>query len=137
MAGTILVDSGPLVAVLSRRDKHHAWARSHFEALTEPLLTCEAVLSETFFLIEDIHGASERLGQLLARGVVLADFGLPDHLTRVLGLMRSYRDVPMSLADACLLCLAEEKGGSRVFTTDSDFRTYRKNNRQVIPVISP
>ncbi len=137
MAGTILVDSGPLVAVLSRRDKHHTWARSHFEALTEPLITCEAVLSETFFLIKDFHGASERLGQLLARGVVLVDFGLPDHLTRVLDLMRSYRDVPMSLADACLVCLAEEKSGSRVFTTDSDFQTYRKNKRQVIPVITP
>ena len=75
--------------------------------------------------------------QLLARGVVLVDFGLPDHLTRVLELMRSYRDVPASLADACLVCMAEEKGGSRVFTTDSDFRTYRKNKRQVIPVIMP
>ena len=69
--------------------------------------------------------------------VVLVDFGLPDHLTRVLELMRSYRDVPASLADACLVCMAEEKGGSRVFTTDSDFRTYRKNKRQVIPVFMP
>ncbi len=137
MARTVLVDSGPLVAVLSRRDRHHAWARSHFEALTEPLLTCEAVLSEAFFLIRDIHGALERLGQLLSRGVVLVDFGLPDHLTRVLDLMRSYRDVPMSLADACLVCLAEERSGARVFTTDSDFRTYRKNKRQVIPLIAP
>jgi len=137
MAETVLVDSGPLVAVLSRRDQHHKWARSHFEALAEPLVTCEAVLSEAFFLLKEIPGAPERLGQLLLRGVLLVDFGLPDHLERVLALMESYRDVPMSFADACLVRMAEEMRGAQVFTTDSDFRTYRKNKRQVIPLIAP
>jgi predicted nucleic acid-binding protein len=67
----------------------------------------------------------------------LIDFGLPDHLPRVLDLMRSYRDLPMSLADACLVCMAEGVREAKVFTTDSDFRTYRKNKRQVIPLIAP
>ena len=69
--------------------------------------------------------------------MVLLDFGLPDHMARVLSLMRSYRDIPMSLADACLVCMAESTKDSRVFTTDSDFRTYRKNKRQMIPLIAP
>lgn len=137
MAAVVLVDSGPLVAVLSVRDKHHRWARSHCEALQEPLHTCEAVLSETFFLLRNAPCAPDRLAKLLERGIVLVDFGLPDHLPRVLDLMRSYRDVPMSFADACLVCMAEGVGDAKVFTTDSDFRTYRKNKRQVIPLISP
>jgi len=137
MGAAVLVDSGPLVAVLSVRDKHHRWARSHFEALREPLLTCEAVLSESFFLLRNAPGVPDRLAQLLERGVVLIDFRLPDHLTRVLDLMRSYRDLPMTLADACLVCMAEGVSEAKVFTTDSDFRTYRKNKRQVIPLIAP
>ena len=137
MAATVLVDSGPLVAVLNARDQHHAWARAHFEAMRNPLITCEAVVSETFFLLRNAPGASDRFAAVLERGVVLLDFGLPDHMARVLSLMRSYRDIPMSLADACLVCMAESMPGARVFTTDSDFRTYRKNKRQMIPLIAP
>lgn len=137
MARVVLVDSGPLVAVLSARDKHHQWARSHFEALHQPLLTCEAVLSEAFFLLRKAPGAPDRLAQLLERGVVLVDFGLPDHLSRALDLMRAYGNVPMSLADACLVRMSELAANPLVLTTDADFRIYRRNGRQMIPCMLP
>lgn len=137
MAKTVVVDSGAIVAALRRRDQHHAWARAHFEAETEPFVTCEAVISESFFLLEGAHGGKEALCGLLERAIVRTDFSLTDQLAETLRLLRRYDDTPMSFADACLVRMAEQIQGAVVFTTDSDFRTYRKNGRQIIPLIMP
>ncbi|MFZ4774571.1 MAG: type II toxin-antitoxin system VapC family toxin [Terrimicrobiaceae bacterium] len=137
MGNRVLIDSGPLVAALSRRDHHHDWARSHFEAASRPFLTCEAVLSECFFLLERTGQGKEHLCALIDRGVVRLDFSMDQNLTDILRLIRRYKDTPMSLADACLVRMAEMHGNASVFTTDSDFQTYRKNERQIIPIIKP
>ena len=137
MARTVLIDSGPIVAALRRRDQHHAWARAHFEALSDPCLTCEAVLSESFFLLERAKDGKERLASILERDVIVADFSFVAHREEILGLLRRYRDTPMSFADACLVRMAEIHADAVVFTTDSDFRIYRKNGRQAIPLIVP
>jgi predicted nucleic acid-binding protein len=137
MAKTVVVDSGAIVAALRRRDKHHAWARAHFEAETEPFVTCEAVISESFFLLQGARGGKEALSGLLERAIVRMDFSLTDQLAETLRLLRRYDDTPMSFADACLVRMAEQIQGAVVFTTDSDFRTYRKNGRQIIPLIMP
>lgn len=126
-----------MVATLRRRDQHHAWARAHFEAVTEPFLTCEAVISECFFLLERAQEGKQALGALLERGIVLVEFSFALARAETLRLMRRYNDTPMSFADACLVRMAEQIDGAAVFTTDSDFRTYRKNGRQVIPLITP
>ena len=137
MAASVLVDSGPLVAALRRRDQHHAWARAHFEAATEPFLTCEAVISETFFLLERARDGKEALCGLLERGILFVDFSFTRELAATLHLVRRYDDTPMSFADACLVRMAEQHADAIVLTMDSDFRTYRKNGRQVIPLIMP
>jgi len=137
MAKTVLIDSGALVAALRRRDQHHAWARSSFEALTTPCLTCEAVLSESFFLLERAKEGKDRLCALLERGIVVAGFEFAVHHAETLRLMRRYNDTPMSFADACLVRMAELHETATVFTTDTDFRTYRKNGRQAIPLLTP
>jgi predicted nucleic acid-binding protein len=137
MAKIVLIDSGAIVAALRQRDEHHFWARSCFEGLTEPCMTCEAVLSESFFLLERAKEGKERLCSLLERGVVVADFGLASQLAKTLQLLRRYNDIPMSLADACLVRMAELWDDATVFTTDTDFRTYRKNGRQAIPLLAP
>jgi len=137
MAKTILIDSGAIVAALRRRDQHHAWARSHFEALSDPCLTCEAVLSESFFLLERANDGKERLASILERGIIVADFAFVAHRDETLRLLRRYDDTPMSFADACLVRMAELHDDAVVFTTDGDFRTYRKNGRQAIPLIVP
>jgi uncharacterized protein len=137
MAKTVLIDSGAIVAALRRRDQHHAWARAHFEAETEPFLTCEAVLSESFFLLERAYGGREALCGLLERSIIRADFSLDDQMAETLRLLRRYHDTPMSFADACLVRMAEQFHDAIIFTTDTDFRTYRKNGRQIIPLIMP
>jgi predicted nucleic acid-binding protein len=137
MGRTVLIDSGCLVAALHKRDQHHAWARAHFEAFVEPCMTCDAALSESFFLLERARQGKEALCALLERKVISLGFSLEDELTETLRLLRRYDDTPMSLADACLVRMTELMPDSVVFTTDSDFATYRKHGRQIIPLITP
>lgn len=137
MGKSVLVDSGPLVAALNPRDQYHAWARAHFEAASESFITCEAVISESYFLLERARGGKQALSGLLERGIVSVNFSFSSQLSETLHLIRRYNDTPMSFADACLVRMAEQTAGAVIFTTDSDFKTYRKNGRQVIPVMMP
>jgi predicted nucleic acid-binding protein len=137
MAKTVLIDSGAIVAALRRRDQHHAWARAHFEAESEPFVSCEAVISESFFLLDRAAGGKEALCGLLERSIIAVDFSFTAQIGETIRLLRRYDDTPMSFADACLVRMAERIHNAVVFTTDSDFRTYRKNGRQIIPLIMP
>ncbi len=132
-----LVDSGPLVALLVKRDQHHDWACQQFERLTAPLLTCEAVLSETQFLVHRFGGNPLVVLDMVARGALNVAFQVEDEIDRLRDLQSTYCNLPMSLADACLVRMSELQSRCRVFTTDSDFRTYRRNGRQVIPALLP
>jgi uncharacterized protein len=135
MAGSALVDAGFLIALLSRRDRHHPWAAAQSPGLAPPWKTCEAVLSEAFHLL----GARGRpgLATLLRRGAVVSAFDLADELDRVMNLMQKYADVPMSLADACLVRMSETLADPVILTTDADFRIYRRHNRHVVPCVTP
>ena len=137
MAKSVLIDTGPLVAALRKRDEHHEWARAHFQAATEPFVSCEAVISESLFLLERARDGKEALCGLLERGIIVVRYSFEEELTETLRLLRRYNDTPMSFADACLVRMVEKSDNAVVFTTDSDFRTYRKNGRQVIPLIIP
>jgi len=135
MAASVLVDAGFVIALLSRRDRHHKWAVAQAPGVPPPWKTCDAVLSETFHLL----GSRGRpaLGALLRRGAVAPAFDLADELDRVLGLMQKYADVPMSLADACLVRMSETLADPLILTTDADFRIYRRHGRQVVPCMMP
>jgi uncharacterized protein len=137
MAKIVLIDSGPIVAVLRRRDQHHTWARAHFESSYQSFATCEAVISESHFLLQGTPGGAEALYALLERGIISVSFSLTRQLAETVRLIRRYSDVPISLADACLVRMAELEESTVVFTTDADFRLYRRNGRQVIPLIIP
>lgn len=137
MKGQVLVDTGPLVALLDRRDAHHQWARTQFSLIRPPLLTCESVLSEACFLLKDIPQGSHTILELLAGRVVMLAFSLAEELQPVARLMTRYAKVPMSLADACLVRMAEQYSSHFVLTLDRDFTVYRKHGRQVIPTIRP
>jgi uncharacterized protein len=139
MAFRVLVDSGPIVALLNRRDKHHEWATGEITHLREPLLTCEAVISEVFFLLSRIRGGHSVFIALLRDGLVVAapHFTYADHSAEILRHMERFANLPMSFADACLVRMSEIEPGSIVFTTDKDFLTYRRHRRQAIPLISP
>lgn len=135
MAGSVLVDAGFLIALLSRRDSHHAWASAQAPRLPPPWRTCDAALSEAFHLLGTRGGPS--LAALLRRGALAPAFDLRTELEEVLALMRKYIDVPMSLADACLVRMSETLPDPVLLTTDGDFRTYRRHSRQAIPAVMP
>jgi predicted nucleic acid-binding protein len=134
---TVIVDTGPLVAFLRRDDADHAWASTCFRGLTAPLITCDAVLSEALFLLNQSAGGASRLLDLVDRGLVVPAFDLAAEWKAVSQLLRRFEDVPMSLADACLVRMAELQDDARVFTLDSDFKVYRRHRRQIIPLLYP
>ncbi len=135
MAKSVLVDAGYLVALLSRRDQHHAWAAAQAPQHPPPWHTCDAVLSEAHHLLGP-RGAPA-LAELLRRRAVLSAFDLADHLEPVLALLRKYADVPISLADACLVRLTETAPDPILLTTDTDFRIYRRHSRHTVPCVLP
>ena len=137
MKETIIVDAGPLIALLSATDTHHAWASEHFGHFEPPLLTCEAVLSEAQFLLARRGADPLDILEMVSRGAIQVDFRVENEVERLLKLQRTYRNLPMSLADACLVRMAELHELSRVFTTDSHLAIYRRNSRQVIPLLAP
>jgi predicted nucleic acid-binding protein len=126
-----------LVALLNRRDNHHAWARMGFAEAEPPLLTCEAVLSEACFLVRALPKGPQAVVELLQQGVVAIPFRIEEEAKRIAKLLERYASVPMSLADACLVRMAEQHAQSVVMTLDGDFRIYRKHGRQVVPTIMP
>jgi uncharacterized protein len=137
MAKTVLIDSGPIVAALRKRDQNHDWARAQFEATTEPFLTCEGVISESLFLLERAPAGKASLCNLLGRGIIVPDFSFQHQLTETIRLIRRYQDTPMSFVDACLVRMAELRDEAIILTTDADFRIYHKKSRQVIPLLIP
>jgi uncharacterized protein len=135
MARNVLVDTGFLVALLSKQDADHRWALTQAMAYPPPWRTCEAVLSEAFHLLAE-RGTRE-LSQVLRRDAVSVDFNLGDNLDPVLRLLYKYSNVPMSLADACLVRMTETRMDPVILTTDADFRIYRRHGRQIVPFVLP
>jgi uncharacterized protein len=135
MAASALVDTGFVVALLSRRDANHQWAAAQATRLPPPWLTCEAVLSETSHLLAG--RGTRSLTSLLRRGAILCHYRFGDDMDAVLKLLEKYEDVPMSFADACLVRMTETLNNPVLLTTDADFSIYRRHGRQVIPCVLP
>lgn len=137
MTAPVVLDTGPFVAFLNRRDQYHQWATTQMARIPPPLLTCEAVISEACFLLRTLRGGSVAVLDLLDRGLVRVPFRLGEEIPQVKRLLARYANVPMSLADACLVRMTEQYTGSMLLTCDSDFRIYRKNRRRIIPTLMP
>ncbi len=133
----VILDTGALVAILRRRDEHHQWANAKAGEIAAPMLTCEAVLSEAHFLLRDLPPARQAIVEMSLNGVFTVAFDFEEEKASVGRLLNKYADVPMSFADACLVRMSELYPDSAVFTTDGDFKIYRRNVRQQIPLISP
>ncbi len=132
----ILLDTGPLVALLYRRERYHQWSARQVAELPKPFYCCEAVLTEAHFLLSSVPMGTQRLVELVARDGIDFSFSYTEDAERVGALMMRYADVPMSFADACLVCMAEQ-ANSTILTFDSDFRIYRKHRDQALQVIMP
>jgi predicted nucleic acid-binding protein len=132
-----LIDTGPLYALLDRRDQNHQWACSILPSLRPPFLTCDAVLSEAFFLLAENPGPTRQLREYLEKGIIVSSFKSHPFILHILDLMEKYSNVPMAFADACLVCMIEQGQGDAIFTTDEDFRVYRQHKRRLIPLMAP
>ena len=133
----ILIDTGPIVAMLNRKDNFHQWAHDQMGLLRPPLLTCESVISESCFLLSQANLQVSGIFELIDRRILLVSFDLQAEHSAVATLMAKYSDLPMDLADACLVRMAEKDPQSTVLTLDGDFLIYRKATRQVIPTVMP
>jgi predicted nucleic acid-binding protein len=128
-----IADTGFLVAFANRRDRHFAWAFSLAQQVHEPLLTCEAVLAEAAFHLND----TALVLAMLDKGLVRLAFDLESHRAELTKLSQRYADRNPDLADLCLIRMSEMHQEHPVITVDGDFRIYRRNRRQTIPVIMP
>lgn len=136
MIETVL-DTGPLVAFVDADEQYHAWSVEQFRRLPPGFITCEAVLTEAFFLLRFSPVAVTNLTRLLRAGHIKVPFHFSAEFNAVTDLMSRYRQVPMSFADACLVRMTELYKEACILTLDADFRIYRRNRRQIIPVIHP
>jgi predicted nucleic acid-binding protein len=129
-----IADTGFLVAFANRDDVHHDWAVGIAEQVMEPLLTCEAVLAETAFHLQSVPIVLAMIDE----GLVTIAFDCREHHPQLTALARRYADRRPDLADLCLIRMSELHPRHSVLTVDrEDFRIYRRNKREVIPLICP
>lgn len=131
---TGIADTGFLVAFANRSDVHHDWAVSLAARVTAPLLTCEAVVAETAFHLQDTALTLD----MIADGLVTVAFDCNDHLPQLRALAKRYADRQPDLADLCLIRMSELHPRLSIMTVDvADFRVYRRNKREAIPIVAP
>lgn len=133
----IIADTGVIAAFLNPKDQWREWAIEKWRELPAPFLTCETVITEACFLLHHTKDGEQDILSLVEAGILQIDFRLSDEAKSVRSLMRKYENVPMSLADACLVRMSELVDNSSVFTLDSDFHIYRKSGKQNIDLIIP
>ena len=134
-SGTLL-DTGPIVAYLYSRDAYHDWALEAFSEVQPPAITCEAVLTEACFLIERNRWPAMRVLEYVLESEIRIGLQLEHEIEAIRGLMQRYANVPMSLADACLVRLAEITD-LPICTLDHDFAIYRAGRRRSLTLITP
>ena len=132
----VLLDTGPLVAYFCPTDRFHAWAVSQFASFIAPVTTCEPVLAESCFLLARAGVSPTRVLNKLAQGVFRIGVGIERDAAAIAALMQRYADLPMTLADACMVRLAETQPGP-LCTLDRDFHVYRRQGRHPLDLIMP
>jgi len=128
-----IADTGFLVALLEIHDRHHAWATEVAENVRWPALTCESVLSETAFQLR----STDLTLKMLDDGMLRLAFDFFEHVRDLRVLATRYADRHPDLADLCLIRMSELYPRHSVVTVDTDFRVYRRNKREAIPIICP
>ena len=132
-----ILDTGPLVGSLDRDDQWHSWAAKQFTEIRQPVLTCDAVISEACFLLRGTPDSRGKIFSLIERGVLRIVHILPDESPAVRTLLARYGQ-RMDYADACLVRLAELHRNHVIVTTDADdFRIYRRFGRQALALSMP
>lgn len=126
----VLLDTGVIVASLDRSERFHQVCADEISRIKSPLVTCEAVIAESCYLLRRLNGAAEAVVANVAAGIIQIPFSLAQSAGQVRDILRKYRDGDIDFADACLIHLASELGSPDILTLDKDFEHYRwgRNN---------
>ena len=131
----VLLDTGVIVALLDRNDRLHKRCVATLEEIRRPLVTCEAVIAESCYLLREVFGAPQAVLANITEGVFLLPFQLSQSATAVRAIMRKYADLPIDFADACLVHLAEQLRTGDILTLDKDFELYRWSRTQTFQLL--
>jgi len=121
----VLLDTGFIVALLDRSENFHKTCAQAVREVEAPLVTCEAVITESCYLLRNLSGASEAVIENITAGIFQVPFQLSRDTAGVKQILRKYKDRKIDLADACLIRLADQFGTADILTLDRDFRIYR------------
>jgi len=121
----VLLDTGVIVALLDRSERLHEACAEAVRELEAPLITCEAVIAESCYLLRNLAGAAEAVIENVASEIFQVPLQLSREAASVKQILRKYRDRQIDLADACLIRLADEFGTADILTLDQDFAVYR------------
>lgn len=129
-----ILDAGPLIAALNRQDAHHRWACETLARLGPPFYSCPEAVAETAAMT----GQPAAIVEMIQAGEIILAFALSEQTAAVLTLLKKYEDRGMDLADACIVRMTELMRDCQVVTLDRrDFAVYRRNGRELIPLIAP
>ena len=133
----VIIDAGPLIAFLDKREHYHDFAMQQVKKLQAPFFTCESVLSETFFLLQRANVSQQSLLELLNTDKIKIAFSYARHVNRVHKIVENYANLPASFADACLVSMYEDTREAKIFTLDTDFTVYRTDGGDPLSLIHP
>jgi len=126
----VLVDSSFLIALYDQSDFDHTRCLRAYESLDRPLVTCEAVITESVYMLRYVGGAAEALLASIECGAMEIGFRLSEAAGSIHSIMKKYSDTPADFADACLVQMADALETGDILTLDSDFVHYRwRRNR--------
>lgn len=136
---SIFIDTGPLYAFFDQRDQYNRWTGEQFAKITDPLITCEAVVAETVFLMLGNGISPDNLFEFIQRDhlQILPVLSETEGVRRIREIISKYDNLPASVADASLLYMAENKNGGKIFTLDHHFTIYRIRKDKPLSLVSP
>jgi predicted nucleic acid-binding protein len=137
MPRSVLLDAGPIVAYLRESETYHGWALAQFQRFSR-FATCEAVIAEACARLAYFDEEPQRVIELVAEADFDVSFQIKPNADRIARLMEKYADLPMDVADACIVTMSEKVKDCVVVTLDrNDFAVYRRHEREVIPFVAP
>lgn len=136
---SIFIDTGPLYAFFDKKDEYSQWAGEQLAQISQPLVTCEAVITETVFIMQRTGIYVDALFEFIRRGNLLIQpaFNTDTGQKRIQGIVNTYNNLPASFADACVVYLAETGSRSKVLTVDNHFTIYRTSKGRPLSLIIP
>ncbi len=133
----ILLDTGVIVAWLNRRDRHHKRCVAALSGLRQPIVTPEAVIAESCYMLQSIPAAIDRVLENVAEGIFQIPVPLSEYASEAGSILRKYRDTPADFADACLIAIANALDTGDILTLDSDFKHYRWRRNRSFNLLIP